>query len=82
MKCPNCDGTGDVPDPNKPPPSKASEAFGAIVTILTIGGLLFFFGSFMHSCGQMHLGGGMCGLIGLEALVPIGAMWLLRKGKQ
>lgn len=82
MKCPHCDGTGEIPDPNAKPPSKGSEIFGAILTFIALGFLLFCLFGLMRDCGRMHLGGGMCGLIGLEAVVPIGAMWLLRKGKQ
>jgi hypothetical protein len=82
MKCPHCDGSGEIPDPNEKSPTKETSVAGTILSILLFGFLIFMVGGFLRDCANTRIGGGMCGLIGLEAVVPIGAMWLLRRSKQ
>lgn len=78
MKCPNCDGKGEVEDPEE---NKTSSSIGGVVTLIFIGLLVFFMAGFMRDCSHMHLGAGMCGLVGIEAVVPLSILWLFRKLK-
>ena len=77
MKCSNCDGTGNVPDPE--PPSKGASTFGTIMGVVVFGFIVWCVGGFMHDCAGTRIGGGMCGLIGIEAAMPLSLLWLFRK---
>ena len=81
MKCPNCDGKGELPDPEpKTPPTKLESAVSCFFTLLVMGFILWCIGGFMRDCGRsLPLAPGMCGLIGIEALVPLSLLWLFRK---
>lgn len=61
------------------PHQKEYSTFGNIMFLVCCAFLIWFVGGCLKSCAEMHLGGGMCGLMGIEALLPLGALWLYRK---